>query len=109
MAPTDQEIVNQQAASEISQRISQLEALSEDSLKNEMIELKKAILENPSACLLLKEEDIGQMVTSLRKITGLAIQKAADKTRKPKAEGAAPKAKKLTAAELAAALEDEDF
>jgi hypothetical protein len=92
-----------QCASEISQRISQLESLSGDSLKGEMQELKKAIMENPSACLLLKEEDIGQLVTSLRKITGVAIATAAAKTRK----AAEPKAKKMTAAEIAAAFDEE--
>lgn len=99
-------VETQQAASEISQRIAQLESLSTENLKGEMQQLKKAIMENPAACLLLKEEDIGQLVISLRKITGVAIQQAQTKTRK----ASEPKAgKKLSAAELAAALEDEDF
>lgn len=97
----------EQIASELSQRISQLESLSEIDLKGEMAQLKKAIIENPAACLLLKEEDIGQMVTSLRKITGQAIVLATTKKKEPKA-AAAPK-KKMTAAELAAALDSEDW
>ena len=93
---------------EISQRISQLETLMGDDLRNEMSALKQAILENPSACSLLLDQDIGKLVSSLRRITGQAIASAAAKATKPKAE---PKAKpaKLTAAELAAALDDEDF
>lgn len=97
----------EQMASEISQRIQQLESLSAESLKGEMQELKKSLLENPAACLLLREEDVGLLVTSLRKITGQAIISSQTKARKA-AEPKVPK-KKLTAAELAAALEDEDF
>lgn len=95
----------EQVASEISIRISQLETFSGESLKGEMQQLKKAIIENPAACLLLKEEDVGQLVAALRKITGIAITEASAKTKK----ATEPKAKKFTAAELAAALEDEDF
>ena len=99
---------NEQIYSEISQRIKQLEELSGDDLKNEMMNLKKALLENPQACMLLLPDEIGAMVSSLRKITGIAIATASAKTGKKKSESA-PKAKKMTAAELAAALEDEDF
>lgn len=94
-----------QVASEISQRISQLEQLSSTDLKNEMQALKKTIMDNPAACLLLKEEDIGLLVSSLRKITGQAIVSSQTKTKAKTAE----KTKKLSAAELAAALDDEDF
>jgi cytochrome c553 len=97
-----------QVSSELSQRINQLATLSEDSLKDEMQALKKTILENPAACLLLAEEDIGELVDHLRKITGKAIVLAA--TPKKKSSTTEPKAKKkLSAAELAAALDDEDF
>ena len=43
----------EQVHSEISQRIKTLEAMSGDDLKNEMMDLKKALLENPQACMLL--------------------------------------------------------
>ena len=99
---------NEQIYSEISQRIKQLEELSGDDLKNEMMNLKKALLENPQACMLLLPDEIGTMVSSLRKITGIAIATASAKTGKKKSESA-PKAKKMTAEELAAALNDEDF
>ena len=98
---------NEQIYSEISQRIKQLEELSGDDLKNEMMNLKKALLENPQACMLLLPDEIGAMVSSLRKITGIAIATASAKTKK--AGEKKPAAKKMTAAELALALEDEDF
>lgn len=93
----------EQTASEISQRISQLESLSDLDLKTEMRNLKQAIMENPAACLLLKEEDIGQLVASLRKITGQAISSAAKttKTREKK------ETKKFSAQELMDALDEE--
>ena len=97
----------EQAYSEISQRIKQLESLSGDDLKNEMINLKKALLENPQACMLLLPEEIGSMVSHLRKITGIAIATASAKTNKKKEPKAA--GKKMTAQELADALNDEDF
>ena len=97
----------EQVYSEISQRIKTLEVMSGDDLKNEMMNLKKALLENPQACMLLLPDEIGQMVSSLRKITGIAIATASAKTKKPGEKKSA--AKKMTAAELAAALEDEDF
>ena len=98
----------EQQYSEISLRIKQLEELSGDDLKNEMMNLKKALLENPQACMLLLPDEIGAMVSSLRKITGIAIATASAKTGKKKSESS-PKAKKMTAEELADALNDEDF
>ena len=97
----------EQAYSEISQRIKQLESLSGDDLKNEMINLKKALLENPQACMLLLPDEIGAMVSHLRKITGIAIATASAKTKK--APGEKKSSKKMTAQELADALNDEDF
>ena len=72
-----------------------------------MMNLKKALLENPQACMLLLPDEIGAMVSSLRKITGIAIATASAKTKKAGEKKAS--SKKMTAAELAAALEDEDF
>ena len=97
----------EQIYSEISLRIKQLEDLSGDDLKNEMMNLKKALLENPQACMLLLPEEIGSLVSSLRKITGIAIATASAKTKK--APGEKKASKKMTAQELADALNDEDF
>ena len=97
----------EQKYSEISLRIKQLEDLSGDDLKNEMMNLKKALLENPQACMLLLPDEIGSMVSALRKVTGIAIATASAKTKKTGEKK--PAAKKMTAEELAAALEDEDF
>ena len=97
----------EQVYSEISQRIKTLEAMSGDDLKNEMMNLKKALLENPQACMLLLPDEIGSMVSALRKVTGIAIATASAKTNKKKEPKAA--GKKMTAQELADALNDEDF
>ena len=96
---------NEQVCSDITLKIRSLEALSGDELKSEMSALKKAIMENPQACSLLLPEDIGVMVSSLRRIVGTAIVAASTKKTKEKK----PSTKKMTAAELAAALDDEDF
>ena len=96
---------NEQVCSDITLKIRSLEALSGDELKSEMSALKKAIMENPQACSLLLPEDIGLMVSSLRRIVGTAIVAASTKKTKERK----PSTKKMTAAELAAALDDEDF
>ena len=96
---------NEQVCSDITLKIRNLESLSGDELKSEMSALKVAIMENPQACALLLPEDIGIMVSSLRKIVGTAIVAASTK----KTSAKKPSTKKMTAAELAAALDDEDF
>lgn len=98
----------QQIHSELSSRISSLESLMGEELKNEMTALKIAIKENPNACMLLLPEEIGKMVVALRKIVGVAIQtstKAPAKAKTPKTGVG----KKLTEEELKAALDDDDF
>lgn len=97
---TDKEI-----ASELSTRISQLCDIDGVDLKTEMQSLKAAILENPQATSLLLDEDIGKLVTALRKITGVAITQAST----PKKREAKAKPKQMSASELAAALADDDF
>lgn len=98
---------NEQIAADISARIEQLSLLLTDSLKGEMAALKKALLENPAACLLLKSEDIGTLVLTLQKITGKALAQASEKKAKTKTEKAT--SVKLTAEQLQAALNSEDF
>lgn len=94
------------AAEEISLRITNLLNIGEENLKDEMRELKQALMENPAACSFLKEEDIGLLVSTLRKITHVDITEASSPKKKTTTK---PKQKQLTAEELAAALDDEDF
>jgi ATP adenylyltransferase/5',5'''-P-1,P-4-tetraphosphate phosphorylase II len=98
----------EETISEISKRIEMLNAMSEADLKTEMTSLKQALKENPAACALMKDEDVGLLVTALRKLTNKAITET-EKPKRGTAASKAPAVKKLTAAELAAALEDEDF
>lgn len=95
----------EQKASEISLRIRALANFDGESLKGEMVALKTALLQNPSACSLLHDEDIGAAVAALRRMVGIAVASAA----KPAAK---PKQKRLSPAELAKALAevpDDDF
>ena len=99
---------NTEIASEISRRIALLNEMSESNLREEMRELKQALLENPAACSLLLDTDVNKMVSSLYKLTKQDIQTASEpKARKPREAKEKPKV--LSAAELAAALEDDDF
>jgi hypothetical protein len=95
-----------QVASEIQARISQLCTFEGDSLKDEMLELKKALKENPAACLLLLPEDIGTMVQHLQKVVGVAISKANEAKEKKETKKKAPKV--LSASELQKALNESD-
>lgn len=93
----------QQTYSEISTRIQQLENLSTEDLKGEMQALKKALMENTEACLLMKPEDIGELVRHLVKITGVAIATSSTVKKERKT------AKRLTAQELQDALNSDEF
>lgn len=96
-----------QVAADITAKIELLNSLSGENLKGEMFALKKTLLANPAACLLLKDEDIGELVLALRRMTGIALSAASVS----KAEKRAPKekAKKLTAEELQLALNSDEF
>jgi hypothetical protein len=63
-----------------------------------MADLKKALKENPAACTLLLEEDIGAMVQSLYRLTNKAIMD--DLTSNKKKEGAISKSKMPTQQDL---------
>lgn len=97
----------EQAASEIKLKISLLCNFDGDSLKSEMASLKTALLENPAACSLLHDEDIGLAVASLRRMVGVAVAAA----NAPKEKKVKVGSKKLTpeqlAIELAAIPDDE--
>lgn len=96
-----------QIAADIAAKIESLGNLSGENLKGEMQALKRTLLANPAACLLLKDEDIGELVLALRRMTGIALSAASAS----KAEKRAPKekAKKLTPEELQLALNSEEF
>lgn len=110
MNPTKLELTaeGEQVFSEIKQKISLLATFDGDSLKTEMASLKKAILENPAACSLLLEEDIGMAVAALRRMVGVAVTTATA----PKEKKAKTSTKALSAVELAAAMasiSEDDF
>ena len=97
-----------QLASEISARISNLETLFEDDLRNEMSDLKKCLVENPSAAALMKHEDVGTLVRNLRRTVSAAVLAAnTAKEKKPPTKKTAAK-RPLTKEEMQLAL-DEGF
>ena len=64
------EIEESSTTAEIKERIERLTTLDGFDLKQAMDGLKALILANPSACSLLLPEDVGDMVTALRRMTG---------------------------------------
>lgn len=91
----------------IRQKIADLQTLEDGpELKGQMDVLREMLLSNPDACATMLPEDLGLMVRALRKMTSNRV--AADLGRaKPRASKTATP--KLTAAEIAAAVEDGDW
>ena len=71
-----------------------------------MEKLSELLLANPQACLYLLDEDLGLAVRALRKMTDnkVAIDMGKAKPRKSSADTGG--SRKLSAAEMAAALDD---
>lgn len=96
----------EQIASELQTRIQNLHPRQGDNLSMEMDSLKRVLLENPAACSLLMDEDIGMLATNLRRITGIALASATAAKEKKTAAPKAPKQKQLSAEEFNNALDD---
>lgn len=89
----------------VKQKIAELENFDGISLKNEMTELKKLIKASPDACMFLLPEELGLMVRALRSMTDNRVAMdmgASQRITKAKKQKETP----LTAAEMAAALDD---
>lgn len=95
---------DQQAYIDIKTKINMLSTMSDDSLKDAMTDLKKALLKNPQACYLILPHDIGEMVIALRAMKNEAVVEAA--TAKEKGPKKAKASKALTASEIAAAFDE---
>ena len=95
-----------QAYSDVALMVNKLQyALDGEPLAGAMSDLKKALKQNASACMLLLDSDIGQMTLALRRHTGVEL---AEVTKEKKSSGGT-KAKKastvvLTPEEIALAL-----
>ena len=97
----------QEAVKKIQQQIADLSKLeNEVDLKYEMEKLSEMLVANPSACLYLLDEDLGLAVRALRKMTDNRV--AIDMGRaKPKTGAKAlGTAKAMSAADIAAALDE---
>lgn len=97
-----------QLASEIQSRIANLESLFEEALDGEMDALKACLIENPSAAALLKDEDVGMLVKSLRRTVTVAATEAAEEKKKGGKKTSTGKTK-LTPEQIQAALDEEGF
>lgn len=95
--PTPQE---DRSNNDLLSRIDELEKLSGEDLTNAMKELKAALMKNPAAVEVMLPEDIGCMVTALRRMTGQEIVAATEK------KGKKEKPKALSAEDLAAAFDE---
>lgn len=76
----------QQGYRDIKGRVEELADTDDDDLADAMSQLKKSLLANPSACLLMLDEDIGKMTIALRRLTQEALV-AATKEKAPKGTG----------------------
>jgi len=74
----------EQAYADLKTRIDSLVSMSEDNLKTAMQDLKRALMQNPSAVSLMLPSDIGQMVIALRKMTGVELEAAKSSATKAK-------------------------
>lgn len=95
----------QQVYANLLEKINDLEHLTGDDLKNAMTNLKKGLMENPDACELMLDEDIGEMVKALRRITMQAVietKETGSGRKKPKASTMAA----ITPEQLAQGLAD---
>lgn len=90
-----------QEYADIKGRIEALAALDVDNLKDAMKDLKAALRDNPAACALMLPEEIGEMVSALRRLTQEDIVEASKPAKERKA-----KTKVLTAEEMAAAFDE---
>lgn len=99
--PSDPAVAN--AFIDITRKARRLRTLMGDALENGMKDLKKALKENPAACELMLDEDLGRMVVALRRMKG---EQLAEATSGKKATGKKNTAKetKLTREEIEAAM-----
>lgn len=99
--PSDPAVAN--AFIDIVRKARKLRTLMGDALENGMKDLKKALKENPAACELMLDEDLGRMVVALRRMKG---EQLAEATSGKKATGKKNTAKetKLTREEIEAAM-----
>ena len=94
-----------QAYSDVALMVNKLQyALDGEPLANAMSDLKKALKQNASACMLLLDSDIGQMTLALRRLTGTELAEATKEKKTPGTKGKKASSVTLTPEEIALAL-----
>lgn len=95
-----------EAVLQIQQRIADISLLEDGTdIRYEMEKLSELLLANPQACLYLLDEDLGLSVRALRKMTDNKVAVDMGKA-KPRKAAATSSSRPLSAAEMAAALDD---
>lgn len=102
----DSNIIRNQYA-EIAAKIDELVGMSpSNELTSGMASLKRSLMANPAACELMLDEDIGKMVTILRRIVGEEITAVKEGKAKPGRKPKAIELKDMSADDIMAALDD---
>lgn len=96
-----------EAVLQIQQKIADISLLEDGTdIRYEMEKLSELLLANPQACLYLLDEDLGLAVRALRKMTDNKVAVDMGKAKPRKSSAATSSSRPLTAAEMAAALDD---
>lgn len=100
--PSDPAVAN--AFIDIVRKARRLRTLMGDALENGMKDLKKALKENPAACELMLDEDLGRMVVALRRMKGEQLAEATSGKKATGGKKNTAKETKLTREEIEAAM-----
>lgn len=100
--PSDPVVAN--AFIDIVRKARKLRTLMGDALENGMKDLKKALKENPAACELMLDEDLGRMVVALRRMKGEQLAEATSGKKTTGGKKNTAKETKLTREEIEAAM-----
>ena len=96
-----------EAVLQIQQKIADISLLEDGTdIRYEMEKLSELLLANPQACLYLLDEDLGLAVRALRKMTDNKVAVDMSKAKPRKGAASDTTSSKLSAAEMAAALDD---
>ena len=96
-----------EAVLQIQQKIADISLLEDGTdIRYEMEKLSELLLANPQACLYLLDEDLGLAVRALRKMTDNKVAVDMGKAKPRKGAATDTTSRKLSAAEMAAALDD---
>ena len=86
--------------------VDSLRGTDDDSLADAMSDLKKSLIQNPSACMLMLDEEIGSMTIALRRLTQEALVASIKEPKEKKAAKDKVNKLNLTPEQMQAALDE---